>query len=96
MPSPVGTNFFTPLPGSTHTAIAFVDANGLAMIASCDTTAETQANVYQKGCLLIRTDTGNWYTNSGSSASPAWTLNSTATAATGATGATGPTGPTGP
>jgi hypothetical protein len=93
MPSPVGTNFFTPLPGSTHTSIAFVDQNGLAMSATCDTTPETQANVYQKGCILQRTDTGGVYQNTGTSASPTWTLNQTATGPTGLTGPTGPTGP---
>ena len=85
-----GTNFFTALPGSSHTTIALTDSNGFAMLAACDTTPETQADTYQKGCLLIRTDTGTLYQNTGSTSSPTWTVNGV-----GATGATGSTGPQG-
>ena len=85
--SGVGTNFFTPLPTSTHTSVALVDINGLAMLVSCDTTPETQASVYSIGCVLIRTDNGTMYQNTGTVAIPVWTVNGT--------GAAGPTGPTG-
>jgi hypothetical protein len=88
--SGVGTNFFTPLPTSTHTLVALVDGNGLALLVSCDTTPETQANVYSIGCMLLRTDNGTAYQNTGTVAIPVWTLNGT-----GAIGATGPIGPTG-
>ncbi len=94
-----GTGLFTTLPGSTHTQIAMDDGNGLAMLVSCDTTPETQAGIYQKGCLLIRTDNATLYTMTGTTASPSWTVNGTggvgATGSTGPVAATGPTGPAG-
>ncbi len=83
-----GSNFFVPI--SSVTMIAFTDSNGLAYFATCNTTPETQTNQYQTGCMMIRTDNGTWYSNTGTPASPSWTLNGT-----GATGATGPTGYTG-
>lgn len=89
MAAKAGTGLFTPI--SAHTNVALVDPNGLAMLVSCDTTPETQANVYQVGCLLIRTDNAALYSMTGTSASPSWTVNGT-----GAAGATGPTGYTGP
>ncbi len=89
MTAGAGTNFFTPLSGSTHTQIGQTDGNGLAMLVSCDTTPETQASVYQVGCLLIRTDTGTLYQMTGTTASVSWTLNGTGTGATGPTGYTG-------
>ncbi|MES2006912.1 MAG: hypothetical protein V4436_02255 [Patescibacteria group bacterium] len=94
----VGTGLFTPY--SAHTNVALLDPNNLAMLVSCDTTPETQAGVYQVGCLLIRTDNGTQYQNTGTTAIPVWTLNGTgaagATGPTGYTGNLGPTGATGP
>lgn len=72
---------------SSHTSVALVDQNQLAMLVSCDTTPETQANTYQVGCLCLRTDNGTMYSMTGTSASPSWTLNGV--------GSVGPTGPTG-
>ena len=90
-----GTNYCTPI--SSHTNICLTDNNRLAIFVTCDTTPETQADTYQKGCVLIRTDNGATYDMTGTSASPSWTINGTGgTGATGTTGATGPTGPTGP
>ncbi len=96
-----GTNFFFPI--SSVTDVAFTDANGLAYFAKCNTTPETQANQYGVGCLMIRTDNGSLYSNTGTSAIPVWTLNGTggvgptgATGYTGYTGRTGYTGYTGP
>jgi hypothetical protein len=83
-----GTNFFTPI--STVTSIALTDPNGLAMLASANTTGETQANTYQIGCILIRIDAGTWYVNSGTVAIPVWTI-----AGTGSTGASGFSGKSG-
>lgn len=71
----IGTNLFTKLPGSTVTEIALADSNGLAMFAKCSTVPETQASVYAVGCVLIRTDNGTQYQNTGTSVSPIWTLN---------------------
>lgn len=84
-----GTNFFTPI--SSVTDVAFVDQSGLALLAKCNTTPETQADTYQKGCVMLRTDNGTMYQNTGTSASPTWTVNGV-----GALGPTGPTGYTGP
>ncbi len=82
----IGANFAAPI--SSHTTGFLTDANNLFILVTCDTTPETtQANVYQKGCLCIRTDNGTIYSMTGTSASPSWTVNGT--------GATGPTGPTG-
>jgi hypothetical protein len=89
MSTDLGVNFGSKL--STATTVYLTDPNKLAILVSCNTTAETQANVYQIGCILIRTDNGATYTMTGTSASPSWTLNGT-----GAAGATGPTGYTGP
>lgn len=92
MSTSLGVNFGSAL--SSHTSIHLTDVNRLAILVTCDTTPETQANVYQIGCLLIRTDTGALYSMTGTSASPSWTANGTG--ATGSTGPTGITGPTGP
>lgn len=94
MATDLGTNLSAAI--SSHTSIILTDANKLAVFVTCDTTPETQANVYQKACLCLRTDNGTIYQMNGTSASPSWTLNSTVTGATGLTGVTGPTGPTGP
>jgi hypothetical protein len=99
MSTSLGTNLSSPL--SAHTNIFLTDNNGLAIFVTCDTTPETtQANVYQKACLCLRTDNGTIYQMNGTSASPTWALNSTVAGVTGPTGATGPgtgaTGPTGP
>ena len=81
---------------SAVTTIYLTDTTNLAILVTANTTAETQAGVYQKGCLLIRTDAGTLYSNTGTPASPSWTLNGTGVGATGVTGTTGVTGPTGP
>lgn len=101
-----GSNFGWPI--SDHTQAYFADASGLVIFGTVDQAPETQADTYKKGCMLIRTDNASWYINTGTSASPSWTVNSTSagptgptgltgvTGITGPTGATGPTGPTGP
>jgi len=80
-----GTNLLWPI--STHTNACLTDGNGLALLVTCDTTPETQANTYSAGCLLVRTDNSTFYQNTGTAASPVWTINGV--------GAAGPTGPTG-
>jgi hypothetical protein len=105
----VGTNFGVAI--STVTDIWFSNQAGLAILAVCNTTPETQADTYSKGCVMIRTDNGTMYQNTGTSASPTWTVNGvgsvgptgptgytgfTGPSVTGATGPTGYTGPLGP
>ena len=92
MSTSLGVNFGSAL--SSATTVHLTDPNRLAILVTCNTTPETQANVYQIGCLCLRTDNGSLYLMTGTSASPSWTLNGTG--ATGATGPTGSQGPTGP
>lgn len=80
-----GTNLFWTI--SSVTDVALTGSDGLAYLAKCNTTPETTANVFGVGCMMIRTDNGTWYCNTGTSASPSWTLNGV--------GSVGPTGPTG-
>lgn len=84
-----GTNFFWSI--SSVTDVALTGSDGLVYLAKCNTTPETTANVFGVGCMMIRTDNGTWYCNTGTSASPSWTLNGVGSV--GPTGATGYTGP---
>lgn len=75
-----GTNLFA---SETSTLdIALTDENGLAVVAKCTGVPPTTANIFQHGCLIIRTDSGAGvdaqYQNTGSSAVPVWTLLTTA------------------
>ena len=89
-----GTNFFTSVTSTLD--IGLTDKNNLAYLAKCVGAAPTTANLFAVGCIMIR-DNGSWYCNTGTSASPVWTLNGTGAAgATGPTGYTGPLGTTGP
>lgn len=83
-----GTNFFVAISAITDSAL--VDSNGLVVFAKCNSVPETTAGIYSPGALMIRTDTPSLYQNTGTTASPVWTINGT-----GAAGATGPTGYTG-
>ncbi len=83
-----GTNLFFPISSTCDVALTGVD--GLVFFAKCVGAAPSTANVFAAGCLMIRTDTTALYQNTGTAASPTWTLNGT-----GAAGATGPTGYTG-
>lgn len=85
-----GTNLFTYVTGSTVTQVALTNAAGNAMLAMSSGAGETQAGVYAVGCLLIRLDTQALYQNSGTVASPSWTINGTG--ASGASGASGTSG----
>lgn len=81
-----GTNLFTPVTSTLWVALTEDTAssvNGqLAMLAKCTGAPPTTANVFEHGCLIIRTDSGTGtagiYQNTGSSASPVWTLLDTA------------------
>lgn len=69
------------------------DSNGYTLLATCTGTPPTTANVFQHGCLMIQTNsttgTTAQYENTGSTASPVWTLvSSPAQMATSATIAT--------
>lgn len=67
----LGTNLFAEVTG--HTDVCLTDESGLAVLAKCDQAGEVQADTYQVGCLLIRTDNGTLYQNTGTVASPVWT-----------------------
>ncbi len=77
-----GTNLFTSISDTCWVALTeenISSVNGqLAMLAKCTGVPPTTANVFEHGCLIIRTDSGTgvaaMYQNTGSSAVPAWTL----------------------
>ena len=86
-----GTNFGVAT--TTVTTIYLTNQAGEAILATANTTGETTAGVYAIGCLLIRTDNGTLYQNTGTVASPSWTINGTGASGTsGATGASGTSG----
>ena len=102
-----GSNFGSTLSDGSTAYLTNADGvsgndTGAVIFASCPGAAPATANIYAPGCLMIRLDTKALYQNTGTTASPTWTLNGTGTGATGgtggtgATGATGATGPTGP
>ena len=68
----IGTNFFTPL--STTVKVALSDENGKAALIRC-----TAANLptdagYAVGCIAPATDTGAFYTNTGTTSVASFTL----------------------
>ena len=66
------------------------------ILVTANTTPGTEANMYSEGCLCIRTDNGTMYQNTGSFASPSWSVNGTGASGTsGATGASGYSGTSG-
>lgn len=71
-----GSNFFSKQTDTLD--IALTDANGLAMLAKCTGVPPTTANIFQHGCLIVRTDSGTGnkavFENTGSSAVPSWNL----------------------
>ena len=77
-----GTNLFSLLPDGAYGALAddqLTSVNaGLVYLAKCTGTPPTTANLYAHGCLMNQTDSGTGtnalYQNTGSSASPVWTL----------------------
>lgn len=91
-----GSNFFATLTDGAEAALTQADGSATGnsgqgvYFAKCNGVPATTAYVYEKGCLMIRTDNGTTYQNTGTLASPSWTLNGT-----GAVGPTGPQGPTG-
>lgn len=74
------TNFPTPI--SSTCTVLLGSANGLAVQASCTGTPPTDANIFEHGCLMYKTDgsaaSSGVYQNTGTSASPVWTLVDTA------------------
>lgn len=94
MSTSLGTNLGAKL--SAATTIYLTDGT-FALLVTCNTTPETQAGVYQVGCMLIKTDDGTLYQNTGTTASPVWTANGTgARGSQGSQGTQGSIGPTGP
>ncbi len=86
-----GTNFAVKI--STVMYGWFGTPTGGFLIVTSNTTPETTANMYSEGCICIRTDNGTLYQNTGSFASPTWSVNGTGASGTsGATGASGTSG----
>lgn len=77
-----GTNLLTPISSTCSVALSGSvmnsEGNQLAMLAVCTGTPPATANVFEHGCLMNQTDSGTGtnalYQNTGSSASPVWTL----------------------
>ena len=76
-----GTNFYTLMPSlAANHYSAFTDDNGYVLVGKFDTVAtpDTDANRFQKGCQMTKTDAGGGtaaiYQNTGTLASPTWTL----------------------
>ena len=83
-----GTNFYTldrSEPANTYAAL--VDDDAFILVGKFDTlaTPATTANVYQKGCLMAKTDAAGGveavYQNTGTLAVPVWTVLETSNAA---------------
>lgn len=76
-----GSNLYTLMPAqaANHYA-ALCDADGYILFGKFDTasTPDTTANIFQKGCLMTKTDAANSvsavYQNTGTLAAPGWTL----------------------
>ena len=95
-----GTNFGALLSDGvtailTNATIVSGNDSGAVVLGTSPGAVPTTANTYAPGCLIIRLDTTTLYQNTGTTASPSWTLNGTGTGATGPTGYTGAIGPTG-
>lgn len=74
----IGTNFFAAL--NPNVNIAFTNEFGYAIVANCienPNVVAIQPNLFVTGCLMLRTDItsgNNIYSNTGTLASPIWTL----------------------
>ncbi len=89
-----GTNFGTRI--SDVMTGWFGTPEGGFIIVTSNTTPETTASTYSAGCICIRTDSPAIYQNTGTFASPTWTVNGTGASGTsGATGASGFSGTSG-
>lgn len=69
-----GTNFFA----AGNPQIALTDESGYAVLAKCTGTPPTTAGIFQHGCLMIQTDSGNGnkavYENVGTLDAPSWKI----------------------
>ena len=86
-----GTNLFNSI--SAYTKSALTDDSGYGILVTCSgdpVSLATEASTYEIGCLCIRLDNGTLYQNTGSLATPTWTVNGTG--ASGTSGATGQSG----
>ncbi len=77
-----GTNLFARV--TSTLSISLTDETGKAMYGKCVGVPPTTANLFQHGCLLVRTDSGTGnpalYENVGTAASPSWNLVGTVSA----------------
>ena len=75
-----GTNFYTPISATCWIALTEAENATLgvqrAMLAKCLGTPPTTANTFEHGCLMTQTDSSGaaLYENTGTFASPTWTL----------------------
>ena len=86
-----GTSFSSKV--ATGLYADLTDENGLIILGHSTGAVTGGANLFAKGAIVIRTDTGALYQNTGTSASPTWTANlAGGTGAAGAQGAQGAQG----
>lgn len=76
MPNPDYKATAFPTPISSTCTLLLADETGYAVLANCTGVPPTTANIFQAGCLIMRTDTGlgaaSWYKNDGTIAAPVW------------------------
>lgn len=79
---PLGTNLGSSLNGANPPTVwaDLVDDSGLVIDGHFTGTPPTTANMFQIGCLMLATDTGNRYINVGSSTTPSFVVGSAANA----------------
>ena len=88
-----GTNFGVVL--SSVMTGWFGEVNKGYLFVTANTTPEATANLFQKGCICLETTAGTLYQNTGTFASPTWSVNGTgASGASGASGSSGVSGAT--
>lgn len=78
-----GTNFSSTLSDGaiavlTNSTGVSGNDTGAVILAYCSGAAPATANIYAPGCIMQRTDTSALYQNTGTTASPVWTLIDTA------------------
>lgn len=76
----MSVNYLSPIPTIANHYAQLTDANGYVMYGKFDTasTPSTAANIFQKGCIMVKTDATNGvkacYENVGTLAAPSWDL----------------------
>lgn len=81
----MGTNLKAEIASNTFAILS--DEEGLALLATCTGTPVTTASLFSPGCMMVRTDSPEVYVNTGTTASPSWSLSSDTTSTQALSGA---------